>query len=163
MNLEDDILYLKETCNYEMKNSTDNSTKNCAIIVNDNKIISIGVNEFPFNVKETKERWQKPKKYSYVEHAERNAIYNAAKHGRIINNSTMFCPWYACDNCARAIIQSGIKRVVGLKSLKDKTYNQWKESVDLALEMLSEADVITDFIDFKLGINLRFNNEDILI
>lgn len=51
-------------------------------------------------------------KFHWVEHAERNAIYNAARSGAALAGCTIYVTRFPCADCARAIIQSGIARVV---------------------------------------------------
>ncbi|MCR8724997.1 deoxycytidylate deaminase [Frigidibacter sp. ROC022] len=51
-------------------------------------------------------------KFHWVEHAERNAIYNAARAGTAVEGCTIYVNRFPCADCARAIIQSGIARVV---------------------------------------------------
>lgn len=64
------------------KKSNDMSTQNAAFLVDeDGKIYVREINRFPDGVKETAERWERPLKYKFVEHAERNAIYAAARKG----------------------------------------------------------------------------------
>jgi dCMP deaminase len=97
--------------------SKDPSTKCGALIVGpDHEIRSTGFNGFPRGVDETIEsRWVRPEKYEWVEHAERNAIYNAARVGISTFGCTMYVNYAVecCDDCTRAIIQSGIIEVVG--------------------------------------------------
>jgi dCMP deaminase len=62
------------------------------------------------------ERWHKrPEKYQWVEHAERNAIYNAAREGITLKGSTAYLNWepVPCSDCTRALIQAGVVEVVG--------------------------------------------------
>jgi len=113
--------------------SKDQSTLVGAIIVGkDNNILSTGFNGFPRGVMETEDeintyapkhlkrtiaeeiakRHLRPDKYLWTEHAERNAIYNAARHGVALDGSKMYVDWMPCARCARAIIQSGINRVI---------------------------------------------------
>ena len=110
---------LRKAYNYASIVSSDLNTQNGAIIVNNGEIISMGANSIPLNVKIDDNRLKRPDKYNYIEHAERNAIYNAAKQGKSTYGATMYCPWFACTDCARAIIQSGIKKVVGHKHFVD--------------------------------------------
>jgi dCMP deaminase len=81
----------------------------------DNTVLATGYNGFPRGVDTDEEdRWERPAKYDWVEHAERNAIYNAARKGIKLLGSTMYLPFkaYPCAPCMRAIIQAGIKRLV---------------------------------------------------
>ena len=90
--------------------SKDPSTKvGCVIVSDDNAILSMGFNGFPRHIDESIEnRWQRPEKYYWVEHAERNAIYNAAKHGIKLNGARAYLNWEPkpCADCTRALIQA---------------------------------------------------------
>lgn len=129
------------------KKSKDRSTKNAAIIVGpDNEIRSTGYNSFPRGLNDdVPERHERPTKYSWTEHAERNAIYNAARIGISLVNCTIYQDWLPCCDCARAIIQSGISKVI-LDSSSPKNGNKewderWGESLSVSESMLKEADV----------------------
>ncbi|MDE1971072.1 MAG: CMP deaminase [Patescibacteria group bacterium] len=142
--------------------SPDPSTQNGAIIVNRHGVYSTeGYNTFPNGVAETPERLIRPKKYNYIEHAERDAIYRAAKFGIRTLDTTLYCPWFACYDCARAIICSGIAKVVGHQCMYDETPERWKTNVDEALDMLREAGVeIVMFQDpLPTAPKIRFNGE----
>lgn len=123
-------------------NSDDPSTKNGAILLNRfGQIIGSGVNCFPRDVLLHADRLQRPTKYAFMEHAERNAIFAAARQGESTDGGTLYCPWYACSDCARAIIQAGIVRVIGHKQMFDRTPEHWKESIAFGNEMFREAGV----------------------
>jgi dCMP deaminase len=126
--------------------SKDPSSKIGAVIVGpDKQIVSTGFNGFPRGIDETDQlRWKRPIKYDYIEHAERNAIYNAARHGIALRGSTMYMvgfgpPCTPCIACAKAVIQSGIVRFVG-HSLKPAPDN-WIEELWFAKRLLEEAGV----------------------
>ncbi len=129
------------------KKSKDPSTKVGVVIVNEhNSILSIGFNGFARGVNDdVPERWDRPLKYKWVEHAERNAIYNAARHGISLDGSKIFLDWCPCVDCARAIIQVGIKEVWidgTSKSFNDKELNErWKDQFEISQEMFKEAKV----------------------
>jgi len=125
--------------------SKDPSTKVGVVVVGpDNEILSTGFNGFPRGVYERLPyRWERPLKYLFVEHAERNAVHNAARIGVSLKGATMYfnfepCP---CNECAKAIIQSGIKRLVGYNRKFPGKGHQWEESLDVARTMLEEAGV----------------------
>lgn len=84
----------------------------CVIVDPCNKVRSQGWNSLPHNVHPEPTRFQSPAKYSWIEHAERNAIYAAAMHGTPLAGCTLYVQLMPCADCARAIIQSGITRVV---------------------------------------------------
>lgn len=130
--------------------SKDTSTKVGAIIVDKkNRTLATGFNGFPIgvndNIEEVPERFERDLKYSYTEHAERNAIYTAASHGIPLEGSTIYIDWYPCTDCTRAIIQSGIKNVIinGINYKAKKSYwdKRWKENLIISVGMLIEASV----------------------
>lgn len=180
--MEDELIkgFLAEAYRYAAEYSTDPSTQNGAILIHpsnhyvneDGAIVNMmgypallvkGANHFPKGVKESEERWQRPQKYQYVEHAERNCIYAAAAEGTPTHNKWMVCPWFACADCARAIIQAKIKRVIGHQTTIDWTPEHWKESIAVALNMLEEAGVECFFWTGKVfendEVKIRFNGE----
>lgn len=122
--------------------SPDPRTQNAAFIYNkDGKLISLACNRMPRGVKANDSRWERPNKYNFVEHAERNAIYKSAEYGCSTYGGTMVAPWAACCDCARAIIQSGIRRVVRHKEACERGDSHWLEQMKLADEMFEEADI----------------------
>lgn len=117
-------------------------TQNGAVLVNRNgQPIGTGANSYPNGVLNKPDRLERPKIYTFLEHAERNAIFSAACKGEEIAGGTLYCPWYACADCARAIIQTGIVRVIGHKQMFDRTPDRWKETIAYGDEMLKEAGV----------------------
>lgn len=153
---ETDLKWLRYAYSVAADLSTDPSTQNAAVLV-DFELLPEGftpvgaANCFPRDVAETPERWERPLKYSYVEHAERNAIYTAARGGVETEGLTMYVPWFACADCARAIIQAGIVEVVGHKAIFDKTMERWKDSIAVAHGMLTEAGVKYRMVEGELG------------
>lgn len=128
--------------------SKDESTQIGAIIVGqDNEILSTGYNSFPRGLNdEIKERQERPIKYFYFEHAERNAIFNAARVGTPINNSMIYITsGLPCADCARAIINSGIKKVYCKSVCTTKNKSKWDESQRISLEMLNECGVEVEY------------------
>ena len=98
--------------------SKDPSTKvGCVIVGDGNAVLSMGFNGFPRGINESeKQRWERPEKYNWVEHAERNAIYNAARNGINLNGARLYLNWEPkgiCADCTRALIQVGIKEIIG--------------------------------------------------
>lgn len=132
--------------------SKDPSTQNAALIVSGDKILVSAPNEFPAGIKDAPARWERPAKYTYVEHAERNVIYNAARHGYPTGGTTMVCPWAACPDCARAIIQAGISHLVVHQQALDRTPDRWRSEIGIADDLLDEAGVrisrISAFLNF---------------
>lgn len=136
--------------------SKDTSNKiGCVIVGNNYEILSTGFNGFPIDVEEKSERFERPLKYLYTEHAERNAIYLAARRGTPLLGSKIYLKWFPCSDCARAIIQSGIKEIFidgesynpELKSQRDE---RWQQSFEASWNMLEEANIEIKIIN-KLG------------
>lgn len=122
--------------------SPDPSTQNAAsLYTSSGALISAGINEFPRGVQYLDERWERPLKYKIIEHAERNAIYYAARWGHDVDECTMVSPWAACTDCARAIIQAGVKRLVRHQQASDRSPAFWHEDIVVADQMLHEAGV----------------------
>ncbi len=97
--------------------SKDNSTQVGACIVNDeNKIVSVGYNGMPTGCCDDDMPWEREAetpldtKYPFVCHAELNAILNS--NAVSLKGCTVYVTLFPCNECAKAIIQSGIKRVV---------------------------------------------------
>lgn len=119
--------------------SKDRSTKVGAIIVGpDNLLRSIGYNGFPRGVDDDVEgRHNRPLKYRWTEHAERNAIFNAARTGTALAGCRMYLPWFPCMDCARAIVQAGIVELIAIQP--DLGHPTWGEDFRYAIELFKEA------------------------
>lgn len=156
-----DFQYLRQAYEEAKYLSTDPSTQNGAVLINpEGIVIATAANHFPRGVQETPERWDRPLKYHYVEHAERNALYKAAKLGHKTYGSKMYVPWFACADCARGIIQCGVEEVIGHQKMYDGTPDRWKESIHEAWTMLDEAGVKHRLIVADFGIKIRFNGQE---
>lgn len=121
--------------------SKDIHTQVGAVIVGSNRrIISVGYNGFPSGVDDLKiSRYNRPDKYFFTEHAERNAIYNAHFTNASPVGGHIYVTKMTCADCARAIIQCGVKHV---HTWEDNTLNsRWKDSFEAAMEMYNEAEV----------------------
>lgn len=138
------------------RESPDPSTQNGALLWNSaGQLIGVDHNRFPQGVEYTAERFERPLKYEVIEHAERNAIYWAAAAGRKTLYSTMVAPWAACSDCARAIIQAGVKRLVRHQQATDHANSlaapgkDWSGSISTADQMLHEAGVEIIDVDWN--------------
>ena len=120
--------------------SKDPSTQVGACIVsNDNRILSIGYNGAPNGYDDDKFPWDREgqnleTKYPYVCHAELNAILNSTIAN--LKGATLYVALFPCNECAKAIIQSGIKKVI---YLSDKY--ETSDSTLASKKMLKEAGV----------------------
>ena len=125
--------------------SKDPSTKTGAVVVGpDREIRATGYNGLVRGVQDDiPERMERPTKYDFFEHAERNAVYNACLTGTSLKGCTIYCTLTPCTDCARAIIQAGIKMVVTHELIIDATtpQNTWRDKLVYAEQMFKEAGV----------------------
>ena len=121
--------------------SKDPSTQVGAVTVGKKKeVLSQGFNGFPRGIVDSEDRYNnRETKYKYVVHAEMNAIYNATYSGVSLDGAVLYVYGLPiCSECAKGIIQVGIKKVIIEKS---KELDNWNESVALSQEMFDEAGV----------------------
>jgi dCMP deaminase len=141
--------------------SKDPSTQVGACIVNnDNKIMSVGYNGLPRGCSDDEYPWERQgekesdTKYPYVCHAELNAILNAGAHD--LKGSRIYVALFPCNECAKAIIQCGIKEVIYISDKYKDT-----DLVQASKRMLTSAGVqLTQFKSDK-EIYISFNPEKI--
>ena len=105
--------------------SKDPNTKVGACIVDENKkVVSIGYNGMPSGCDESQLSWNKGEgldsKYLYVCHAEFNAILNT-RNGSALRGCTLYVTLFPCNECTKAIIQTGIKEVVYISNKYENT------------------------------------------
>ena len=110
--------------------SKDPSTQVGTCIVKDNKIVGVGYNGFPNGIPDDEPMnfpWTAnidplKSKYSYVVHAELNAILNTTDRGQL-GGSTMYCTLPPCNECVKAIAQVGITKLVYEGEWRDTDYH----------------------------------------
>ena len=130
--------------------SKDNNTKIGAVIVGkDKEIVSTGYNSFPRGIEDEKtKRQSQPEKYFWFEHAERNAIYNAARIGVSTKGCTMYLTCgIPCADCARGIINAGISKIFIMRGGGAQS-KKWEDSAARSNEMFSEAGVKIEWYNF---------------
>lgn len=137
--------------------SKDPSTQVGACIVSDdNRILSTGYNGFPQGCSDDEFPWNRDEskgetKYNFVVHAELNAILNAG--GKSLVGSRIFVSLFPCHECAKAIIQSGVKEVVYLSDKYNGTVSD-----NASKRMLNSAGVkLTKIKPTKAQIVLNFD------
>lgn len=143
------------------KRSKDPNTQVGACIVNKNNLIeSIGYNGLPKGCSDDEFPWEKEgemlnTKYPFVVHAELNAILNAK--GKDLSGCKIYVALFPCNECAKAIIQSGISEVV---YLSDKYSNT--DSVKASKMMFKCAGVeLRQLVPSYKEINLSLNIDDV--
>ncbi|MDY3739713.1 MAG: dCMP deaminase family protein [Selenomonadaceae bacterium] len=104
--------------------SKDPNTQVGACIVNDDRhIVGVGYNGMPNGTKDAEAHWEREgdfenTKYAYVVHSELNAILNS---NGSVKGCTIYVSLFPCNECAKAIVQSGIKEIVYLSDKYDGT------------------------------------------
>lgn len=141
--------------------SKDPSTQVGACIVSeDNKILSVGYNGFPRGCSDDEFPWERSAdstndtKYPFVCHAELNAILNAG--GQNLKGSRIFVALFPCNECAKAIIQSGINEVIYISDKYADT-----ESTIASKRMLISAGVKLTRFESKKDIHISFDEKEI--
>lgn len=136
--------YFLELAEVVKLKSKDLSTQIGAVVVGEGRnVLSTGYNSFPRGLDDSiKERQERPEKYFWIEHAERNAIYNAALEGVSLKNSTIYLTsGLPCMDCARGIVNSGIKVVWCKRICTTKNKEKWDESQMKSLQLLNECGI----------------------
>ncbi len=125
--------------------SKDPSSKIGAVAIGSKgEVLAQGYNGFPRGIKDLQDRYNdKERKYELVVHAEMNVIYNATYNGVCLNGATLYVYGLpVCSDCAKGVIQVGIKRVVMPKL---DVPPKWEESWQKTKEMFNEAGIKWDF------------------
>jgi dCMP deaminase len=109
------------------------------------QVLAQGFNGFPRGIDDSPDRYaDRPRKYELVVHAEMNVVYNASYNGVSLDGSTLYVYGLpVCSDCAKGIIQVGIKRIVMREQIIPHT---WQQSWDKSKAMFDEAGVVYDFI-----------------
>jgi dCMP deaminase len=125
--------------------SKDPSTQvGCVIVNSDRIVIGVGYNGFPRGVCDCEERLNdRPVKYLMVQHAEANALTNAAAP---VSGSTVYVTHAPCANCTGLLIQSGVKRIY-TRPTPEGLAERLKDSYDASRLMLKEAGIKLEVID----------------
>ncbi len=131
-------------CQTEALESDDHETKvGCVVRHPRRGIVVRGHNTLPRGVKAfPAERLLRPEKYTWIEHAERNALYRAARNGIPLRGCTMYVELMPCVDCARGIIQSDIKQVVVSRDrMRDYSNLIYREQHAISEVLFKEAGV----------------------
>lgn len=113
------------------------TTKVGAVLVRGRTVLAAGYNGPPRGVRDTPDRFERPRKYLFATHAEMNCLATAAREGIRVEDCSLYVTHAPCSACARLIIQSGVRKVVhgsGATSMP-------VEEFEAARDMFSEAGV----------------------
>lgn len=138
-----------------MRSKDPNTQVGACIVDNENRILSTGYNGFPHGCSDDEFPWDRngeygDTKYPYVVHAELNAILNA--RGKSLANARIYVDLFPCNECAKAIVQAGIKEVIYLSDKYSTT-----DSTLASKRMLNSAGIKLRQISSELkNITLNF-------
>lgn len=155
-----DIDNLRMAANYARYCSHDSRTQNGAVLVAGTKAVA-AANFYP--VASWGQYGDPQHKYDYIEHAERAAIYKAAQAGYSTAGSTLYVVWFACPDCARAIIAAGVSTVVGSLHARVATPERWEKDVARGEAMLRDAGVNTRWMAEKVGVTIIFDGKELTL
>jgi len=146
--------YYLAVCRSVALRSKDPSTQiGCVIVGPAHEIRSTGYNSFPRGINDkAPQRRERPEKYLWIEHAERNAIYNAARAGTALAGCTVYVEVTPCMDCARAIVQAGIARVIvdgnRMRQYSSKRYDEEFKKVKI---LFREAGIKMEIVSLELA------------
>lgn len=122
--------------------SKDPSTQVGAVLLEPTSysVLALGYNGMPRGVDETRrERFDRPAKYLFFEHAERNAIFNAARFGTPLQGCIAVVTLMPCMDCARALVQVGAAAVVTMRF--DEAHDRWGAHFAQSRALLAELEI----------------------
>ena len=135
-----------------LRSKDPNTQVGACIVDSENKVVSIGYNGMPRGCDDRKFPWERQgsfleTKYAFVVHAELNAILNSP---RPVAGCTIYVSLFPCNECAKAIIQSGIRKIVYESDKYDGT-----EGNIASKKMLNEAGVELVQLPYSVQIDLK--------
>ena len=135
-----------------LRSKDPNTQVGACIVDKDNKVVSIGYNGMPRGCNDEDYPWDREggfldTKYAFVVHAELNAILNAS---RSVNDCSIYVSLFPCNECAKAIIQNRIKKVI-YESDKYAT----ADNVIASKKMLNEAGVTLEQLPYHIELTLN--------
>lgn len=136
-----------KSCYQLAKTSPHPTTKIAALLIENNQVVLEGVNALPPGVEPLPERFLGENRHLYPNHAERDLIFKAAKHGQKTKDQIIVTPWHPCLQCANAIISSGISTIITHYQMIERTNQEWKLEMLKAALVLSEAGIKMQIYD----------------
>lgn len=135
-----------------MRSKDPNTQVGACIVDTENKVVSIGYNGMPRGCSDDEFPWAREggfldTKYAFVVHAELNAILNSP---RPVKDCTLYVSLFPCNECAKAIIQSGIRRIIYESDKYDGT-----EGNIASKKMLQEAGVEMVQLPYEVKVRLE--------
>lgn len=163
-----DEFYLKMAFFWGQRSCETSSKNACVVTSPDNVVLSQGYVGMPRGVEPNERRLnERSYKYFWHEHAERNAINNAARNGVALNGCTFYITGHPCASCARGIVSVGCRRIVVPKvgyfthRTDDAPEADWQPTLSSAAKMIQEADI--EYIELDVGDMVEFGENNPLV
>lgn len=126
-----------------MRSKDPNTQVGACIVSSDNRILSIGYNGTPNGYDDEYFPWDRvgeklDTKYLYVCHGEMNAIINYRGSRKELEGAKIYVDLFPCNECAKLIIQAGIKEVI---YLKEYDYDNHSDEMEASIRMFNSCGV----------------------
>lgn len=154
-----DEYFMAISCLSAMRSKDPNTQVGACIVGHDNRILSIGYNGAPNGFSDEMFPWERTgdmehTKYAYVCHAEMNAILNYRGSRKDLENAKIYVDLFPCNECAKLIIQSGIKEVIYVCDKYKDT-----DGVKVSKRMLDECGVKYHQLEIDKTIEIKIKND----
>lgn len=152
--------HLLRRCYEAARVSQHPSTHNAALLLSGEQVVVEGINNLPPGVSNVDARFEGPNKHVFLNHAERDAIYRAARQGIRTEGLTMVMPWLPCIPCANAVVTSGISLLITHRQMSERTKAKWQAELALGVQVLSEGGVRIIAFDGQVGADAYMHGEN---
>jgi dCMP deaminase len=163
-----DVLFMRLAYEFAAK-SKDPRTKIGAVFVRNNKSPLQGFNGICQGVEDKAERLERPEKYHWIEHAERNVVDMAASEGIATAGGTIYTQGIPCVDCTKGVVNAKIKEIVVHKQWRDAAKliigeeRDWMKASFRSCIMLDEAGIIVREMDAFLGVPAYYDGKTFLV
>lgn len=127
------------------KQSPDAETQVGAVLVKNttNAVVATGFNGFLRQAPDKKLPKTRPDKYEYIIHSEANLVYNCARHGISMDDTTLVCTMSPCSKCMRMLWQTGVTEVICESLYTDHENNKNLKDIDLDVKQYGKYYILT--------------------
>lgn len=151
--------WIKECYEYS-KNSDHPSTHNAALLIDKDEVVLKGANKFPPGVKSEQYRLEEGNRNIYINHAEQDLVYKAAREGVATDGLTMVMPWLPCIPCANSVISVGIEKLICHKQMVERTREKWIDELTEAVKIMREAGIEVIAYDGPVGAKAYMHKQE---
>lgn len=143
-----------------MRSKDPNTQVGAVIVGSDKRILSLGYNGLPTGMSDDEDVWNRDgdvlkQKYTYVCHGEENAILNYRGNFGSLEGASIYVTLFPCNNCAKMIVQSGIKEVV----YESDQYNNSPMNI-ASKRILKAGGVLVRKIEKQVNVDVNLENNN---